>query len=77
MTQGSAPVRRILHLSDLHFGRDDPDLEAPLVAAARDASTNHPSNAASVPATDTDSTTTPRAVRPVRAAAMLARGRIG
>ena len=34
MTAGSAPVRRILHLSDLHFGRDDPALVAPLVAAA-------------------------------------------
>lgn len=30
----AAPVRRILHLSDLHFGRDDPGLEDPLVATA-------------------------------------------
>ena len=37
MTAGTAPVRRILHLSDLHFGRDDPALEAPLVAAIDDA----------------------------------------
>lgn len=36
MTAGTAPVRRILHMSDLHFGRDDPALEAPLVAAAED-----------------------------------------
>ncbi len=34
MSPGAAPLRRVLHLSDLHFGRDDPGLEGPLVAAA-------------------------------------------